>query len=98
MPMKGYGGTILSVAANSSILLRHFAEKFAEEEKEDEGASKRAPVPMLRVQVTAGYERTRRFPEAIGALLREYKKKKEKRSEEVGLQCAHFPENSGRST
>lgn len=63
--MKGYEGTILSVAANSSILLRHFAEKFVEKEKEDEGASKRAPVPM-RVQVTTGYERTRRFLEAIG--------------------------------
>lgn len=31
--MKGYGGTILSVAANSSILLRHFAERSSPKRK-----------------------------------------------------------------
>lgn len=52
----------------------------------------------MRVQVTTGYERTRRFLQAIGVLLREQKKKKEKRSKEVGLQCTHFSENSTKST
>lgn len=32
----------------------------------------------MRVQVTAGYERTHRFLEAIGVLLREQKKKRKK--------------------
>lgn len=34
----------------------------------------------MRVQVTAGYGRTHRFPEAIGVLLREQKKKEEKKN------------------